>query len=68
MSVPAFPQSIGAPGSRSPRKPDSADAERVDVLLGDVDAERANRRDRRLRVRGAPEAGDARLPLADALR
>ena len=56
MSVPAFPQSIGASGCRSPRKPDSAHAQDVDVLLDDVDAERAHRRDRRLGVRGAPEA------------
>ena len=49
--MPAFPQSIGASGCRSPLQPDPAHAQRVDVLLHDLDAERANRGDRRLGVR-----------------
>ena len=63
--MPAFPQSIGASGCRQPLQPDPEHAQDVDVLLHDLDAERANRGDRRLRVRRPAEARDARLPLAD---
>ena len=41
------------------------DAKCVDVVLDHVDSERTDGRDRRLRVRRATEARDARLPLAD---
>ena len=40
-------------------------AERVGAVLVDVDPERAHRRDRRLGVRGAAEARDVRLAVAD---
>ena len=49
--MPAFPQSIGASGCLRPSQPDPAHAQDVDVLLDDLDAERANRGDRRLGVR-----------------
>ena len=65
MSVPAFPQSIGAAGGRSPCSPDTLNTQRVDVLLHDVDPESANGRDRRLRVGRAPESRDPRLTAAD---
>ena len=44
---------------------DAVDGERVDVLLDDLGAERAHRRDRRLRVRRAPEPGDLGGAVAD---
>ena len=65
MSVPALRQSTAASGARSPRRPDSVDAKSVDVVLDDLDSERTDGRDRRLRVGRATEARDARLPLAD---
>ena len=44
---------------------DAVDGERVDVLLDDLGAERAHRRDGRLGVRGATEAGDLGRAVAD---
>ena len=46
-------------------EPDAADAERVDVVLGDLGSERADGANRRLGVPRAPEAAHRRLALAD---
>ena len=51
-------------GRAQPAEPDAAHAHDVVAVFDDLDPERANRRDGRLRVGGAPEAGDQRLPLA----
>ena len=51
-------------GRAQPAEPDAAHAHDVVAVLDDLDAERANRRDGRLRVGGAAEAGDQRLSLA----
>ncbi len=48
-----------------PAETDAVDAKSVDVVLDHLDSERTDGRDRRLRVRRATEARDARLPLAD---
>ena len=46
-------------------RPDTRNTQRVDVLLHDVDPERADGRDRRLRVGRAPESRDASLALTE---
>ena len=48
-----------------PVRPDTCNTQRVDVLLHDVDPERADRGDRRLRVGRASEPRDPRLAVTD---
>ena len=63
---PRVPRSRAARRARArPRRPTPWTEQRVDVLVDDLDAERAHRRDRRLGVRGATEAGDADVALAE---
>jgi hypothetical protein len=50
---------------REPAEPLPEDAQRVVTVLVDVDPERAHRRDRRLGVGGAAEAGHTRLAVAE---
>ncbi len=66
--MPAFPQSIGPAGGRSPRSPAPKTTQRVDVVLVDLDAERADGGDRRLGVGRAAEARDAGLAVAERAR
>ena len=53
------------PGLAEPAQTDSLDPDRVDVVLVHGHPEPAQRRHRRLRIAGAPEAADERLPVAD---
>ena len=63
--MPALPQSIARVRRTQPAEADPVDAKSVDVVLDHIDSERTDGRNRRLRVRRATEARDARLPLAD---
>ena len=63
--MPALAQSIGAAGAVEPAEPLPEDAQRLLAVLVDLDAERADRGDRRLGVGRAAEARDARLAVAE---
>ena len=60
-----MPASIGPLRLAQPAEAHAAHGQRVDVVLLDLGAERADRGDRRLGVARAAEAGDTRLALRD---
>ena len=64
--MPALPQSSGAVGLAQAAQADAVDDERVDVLLVDLDAERAHDAERRLGVAASGRSDDTtRLALAE---
>ena len=67
-TVPALPQSIGAAGATSPRRPTPLHPEVVVAVVRHLDAAGADDVDRRQRVGGAPEPADAALAVGDRRR
>ena len=63
--MPALPQSSGASGGAEPAQPGSLDDERVDVLLANLDPERADDAESRLGVARAAPVRDARLAFGE---